>query len=170
MWTEENLYCQCGRPATWVRHTQFAGSHPFCSEHARQEADFGEGDPSYFFWKELRADQIAQKHKTAVDGYEGRLKLLCERVHLMRYDKVEKFYGYTETELRRQATNDRAKGRTQLADLLEDAANAARQQQERFGRIWALCEPHMGLDKDREAFSPEEVAIAERIGLDSEDE
>jgi endogenous inhibitor of DNA gyrase (YacG/DUF329 family) len=34
----------CSQPATWIRSTQFAGDHPFCEEHARQEKDFGEND------------------------------------------------------------------------------------------------------------------------------
>lgn len=143
MWTEENLYCECGKPATWVRHTQFSGSHPFCTDHAKQEEDFGKSDTSYFFWKELSADQVAPKHKTAVEGYEDLLQLLSERIHRMRYDKVEEFCRHTSAEFRKQAEGDRAKGRDQLAALLEEAAAAAEQQEKRLARIWALCKPHM---------------------------
>ncbi len=46
MRTEESLYCECGKPATWVRHTQFSESHPFCTEHAKKEDDVGKSDPS----------------------------------------------------------------------------------------------------------------------------
>jgi hypothetical protein len=42
----------CEEPATWIRHTQFAGSHPFCEEHAKLEADFYDSD-SYLDWEEL---------------------------------------------------------------------------------------------------------------------
>lgn len=41
----------CKKPASWTRCTQFAGDHPFCEEHARAEAGFGEND-SYEFWKQ----------------------------------------------------------------------------------------------------------------------
>lgn len=140
--SEDNLYCECGKPATWVRHTQFAGSHPFCAEHAKQEDNFGKSDPSYFFWKELPADKIAPIHKMAVEGYEDLSQLLCERIHRMRYDKVEEFYKHSAVELRQQAESDRVKGRIQLAALLEEAANTGEQQQQRFAHIWALCEPH----------------------------
>lgn len=143
MWNEDNLYCECGKPATWVRHTQFAGNHPFCSEHAKKEADFGQSDSSYFFWKELSPDKVAPEHKTAVEGYEDLPQTLCERIHRMRYDKVEEFYRHSAAELRRQAVGDRSKGRTQLATLLEEAADSAEHQQKQFARIWALCEPHM---------------------------
>lgn len=141
MWTEKP-YCECGEPATWVRHAQFSRSHPFCTDHAKQEDDFGKSNPPYFFWKELSADQIAPKHKTAVEGYEDSLPLLCGQIHRMRYDKVVEFYKHAATELRRQAVGDRARGRIQLAALLEEAAAAAEQQYQRFVRIWALCEPH----------------------------
>lgn len=45
----------CGTPgcfedAAWVRATQFAGKHYFCETHAKAQRNFGEDDPSYFFW------------------------------------------------------------------------------------------------------------------------
>lgn len=39
----------CGEPAVWVRHTQFAGNHPYCEDHAKLEEDFDEND-SYTYW------------------------------------------------------------------------------------------------------------------------
>lgn len=45
----------CGKPATWVRSTQFAGDHPFCEEHAKQESDFCDND-SYTFWYEVKGE------------------------------------------------------------------------------------------------------------------
>ena len=39
----------CDEPAVWVRHTQFAGEHPFCEHHAKMEEDFGVND-SYAYW------------------------------------------------------------------------------------------------------------------------
>jgi uncharacterized protein YydD (DUF2326 family) len=83
------------------------------------------------------------KHKTAVEGYENLLQLLSERVHRMRYDKVDEFYRYTAAELRKQAEGDRSKGRSQLAALLEETADITEQQRERFARIWTLCKPYM---------------------------
>ena len=37
---------ECGSPASWVRMTQFAGNHPYCGHHAKQEKDFGVDDNS----------------------------------------------------------------------------------------------------------------------------
>jgi len=39
----------CDEPAVWIRHTQFAGEHPYCEDHAKMEGDFGVND-SYAFW------------------------------------------------------------------------------------------------------------------------
>jgi predicted amidophosphoribosyltransferase len=144
MQNENNLYCcKCGKPATWIRRTQFAGDHPFCTECAKKEKNFGDSDPSYFDWKEVPADQIAPKHKTSVSGYDGSLQSLVEKVHRMRYDVVAEFYMLVAQELRKQATSDCEKENIQLAVLLEEAVNTANRQQEQFARIWRICESHM---------------------------
>ena len=44
---------ECDKPAVWTRHTQFAGNHPYCEEHAKKESDWNEND-SYTYWKEDR--------------------------------------------------------------------------------------------------------------------
>lgn len=41
---------ECGKPAEWIRSTQFAGEHPYCEEHARLESDFIDEPDSYSFW------------------------------------------------------------------------------------------------------------------------
>lgn len=42
----------CENQADYIRHTQFAGSHPLCEEHAKQEKDFMKDD-SYTSWQIL---------------------------------------------------------------------------------------------------------------------
>jgi hypothetical protein len=49
---EGDAYGDCGKPALYVRHTQFAGDHPFCMFHALAEPDFLEDD-SYKFWEKI---------------------------------------------------------------------------------------------------------------------
>ncbi len=44
--------CECEKPVAWYRHTQFAGSHPFCATHARSESDFRTRS-SYLFWERV---------------------------------------------------------------------------------------------------------------------
>lgn len=48
----EEVCSVCGKPVEWVRCTQFAGKHPYCEHHAKQEDDFGEDD-SYAYWEKL---------------------------------------------------------------------------------------------------------------------
>lgn len=43
---------ECNKTASWLRHTQFAGVHPYCEEHAKAETDFGQDD-SYTFWENV---------------------------------------------------------------------------------------------------------------------
>jgi hypothetical protein len=47
------LCLECEQPATWIRHTQFSGDHPFCEVHAQKEKDFGKENPSYFVWRRV---------------------------------------------------------------------------------------------------------------------
>lgn len=49
----EDRCCECGEPATWIRSTQFAGDHPYCTKHAHKEKDFGKND-SYGYWVKIK--------------------------------------------------------------------------------------------------------------------
>ncbi len=48
---------ECNEPAEWIRCTQFAGDHPYCDKHARQEKDFDDEPDSYSYWVEVKNDQ-----------------------------------------------------------------------------------------------------------------
>lgn len=48
-------YARCDKPASYIRHTQFSGSHPFCEEHAKEQKRFLKND-NYEFWEILKAD------------------------------------------------------------------------------------------------------------------
>jgi hypothetical protein len=61
---------ECGAVATWVRHTQFAGSHPYCDKHARLEPDFNEFD-SYAFWAAAEEQHSDKGYELGTqEGYE----------------------------------------------------------------------------------------------------
>jgi hypothetical protein len=49
---KDELCIDCHGIATWIRHTQFAGDHPFCDSHARIQPDFGNCD-STKDWEQL---------------------------------------------------------------------------------------------------------------------
>ena len=52
---------ECDEPAIWVRCTQFAGNHPYCSYHAFLESDFNDEPDSYQFWRKISSDQDTQQ-------------------------------------------------------------------------------------------------------------
>lgn len=90
----------------------------------------------------MSTSENAKRHPTTVDGWNGSLEELAQRIHRMRYDQVESFYRSVVTELQRQAKGDLARGRVQLSAKLEDAACLARQLEVKFVEIWEICEPH----------------------------
>lgn len=47
-----NAYDDCNEEASYIRHTQFAGSHPLCENHAKEDKDFMKSD-SYMYWTEI---------------------------------------------------------------------------------------------------------------------
>ena len=44
---------ECNEDATYIRNTQFAGDHPYCSKHAWLEEDFAIDD-SYTYWTRVK--------------------------------------------------------------------------------------------------------------------
>lgn len=48
-----NAYGSCDNDALFIRHTQFAGSHPLCELHAKEDKDFMKDD-SYQFWEKIK--------------------------------------------------------------------------------------------------------------------
>jgi len=47
-----NAYEDCTDNAVYIRHTQFAGSHPLCEKHASEDENFLKTD-SYQSWEKL---------------------------------------------------------------------------------------------------------------------
>jgi len=92
-------------------------------------------------------EEILKKHATAILGYDESQKALAQNIHRLRYDAVEKFYAETISELCRQASGDRRRGRHKLAAMLEQAMYNADEQRKLFKKIWTLCEPYMKDEK-----------------------
>lgn len=46
------MYENCDKEADYIRHTQFAGSHPLCTKHAQEDKEFLVND-SYTFWESI---------------------------------------------------------------------------------------------------------------------
>lgn len=78
-----------------------------------------------------------------IEGFEGTLEELAQRVGRMRYDKITEFLDYFEKELRRQENGDRERGRTKLAGMLDDAVGDIGNVRMKMERIYAFCKPFM---------------------------
>lgn len=46
---EHKICLECGSLAKYVRSTQFAGDHPYCEMHAKEESDFMQEDDSTYW-------------------------------------------------------------------------------------------------------------------------
>jgi hypothetical protein len=67
----------CGEKATWVRSTQFAGDHPFCDLHAKDESDFGKDD-SYVFWHPVEEDKMKMYMVETVSIFRHRYVVMAK--------------------------------------------------------------------------------------------
>jgi hypothetical protein len=77
---KEKLNCLesgCGKSAKYIRKTQFAGEHPYCETHAKQQSDFMQDNPSYQIWIELKEDNnIKGEHIEEIKFGPGGERLL----------------------------------------------------------------------------------------------
>lgn len=55
------LMCDTPEPAVYIRCTQFAGDHPLCEEHAKQDTDFMIDD-SYAYWVVIDQNIVSTVH------------------------------------------------------------------------------------------------------------
>jgi len=83
------------------------------------------------------------KHPWSVEGFDGTLDELAEAVGNMRYDKARDFLEYLADDLKRQADEDKAKGRTDLADKLYKTAETLYAARDSMDAVWKICEPQM---------------------------
>ncbi len=84
-----------------------------------------------------------KKHPTTIEGFDGTIEALAQRVGRMRYDKVAEFLDYFGKELKRQANGDRQRGRVKLADILDEMTETVKGLRFKMERIFALCKPFM---------------------------
>lgn len=91
----------------------------------------------------MAAKRKKEKHPTHVEGFDGTLEELAQKIYRMRYDKVAEFCAHARDELRRQAARDRELNHPILAGRLSSRAVGMNTERRGFESIWRLCEPHM---------------------------
>ena len=62
--TEQERCLECDGKAQYIRHTQFAGNHPFCSDHAWKQQFYEIDDQSDVYWSSI--DEVTQEHLEVV--------------------------------------------------------------------------------------------------------
>jgi len=80
-------------------------------------------------------------HPTHVQGLDARDT--AHEVAALRYDSAAHFLQWLAREYQMQASADRGRGRTQLADQLEVLAHGLQETADKMAGIFKLCAPHM---------------------------
>jgi hypothetical protein len=106
----------CPNPAIWYRVTQFSGEHPYCEEHAKKEADFGEGNSS-FFWTKM------SKESADLEGFQS-FKKPTKTIFIPSETSKEtpKPPGYHLADIKRGSLGEVSKIREEV-DELQDAVD-----------------------------------------------
>ncbi len=83
------------------------------------------------------------KHPDHVLGYNGTIEELAKAVGNMNYSKTEEFIGKLADDIKRQADDDFARGRINLAFNLYETANKLYDAKDKMNLVWKICEPFM---------------------------
>ena len=83
------------------------------------------------------------KHPTTVVGYTGSLEDLAKDIKNMRYDAFAEFLGYLAKQVKLEADQDLATGKTKLPLRLYAAQEHIYYAQEEIDSAWKISKPHM---------------------------
>jgi hypothetical protein len=78
-------------------------------------------------------------HKTEIKGYD--LQTLANEIGDLRYDALQKFLLCLALKLQKDALKDGKRGRTKLANQLDEASNNIEKSAEHIEKAWIICEP-----------------------------
>ncbi len=79
-------------------------------------------------------------HKTQIEGYN--LNDLAEKIGDLRYDTLQELLTQVALKIKKDATKDRSRGRTQLATQLEVASTNIENSAKNIQKAWIICEPY----------------------------
>jgi hypothetical protein len=78
-------------------------------------------------------------HKTKIEGYD--LQTLANEIGDLRYDALQEFLLCLALKLKKDSLKDRMRGRTQLANQLDEASNHIEKSVDSIEKAWIICEP-----------------------------
>jgi hypothetical protein len=82
-------------------------------------------------------------HPTTVEGFDGSLQVLGNRMAELRYDQLAALLFYFAQALLQESNRDRMRGRIKLSLMLTGAWSIARMLQLAFEGIFFFSAPHM---------------------------
>ena len=81
--------------------------------------------------------------KFTVEGFDGSLEELAEKLGDLRYDTLVEFLGHFSQKIRMDGAKDQAGERYQLASSLFQAADEIEVVKESINKAWDISEPFM---------------------------
>jgi hypothetical protein len=89
-----------------------------------------------------------EKHKRNVEGFDGSLEDLAEKLGDLHYEALAEFLDYFSKKIERDAQADEDRGRMKLSGSLLMASDELMHAQIYINNAWKISKPYM--DKDRE--------------------
>jgi hypothetical protein len=78
-------------------------------------------------------------HKTEIEGFA--IQELADKIGDLRYDTLNELLIKLATKIKKDALKDRNRGRTKLANQLDNAAKNIELSAENIDKAWVICEP-----------------------------
>lgn len=86
-----------------------------------------------------------EKHKTFVEGFDGTMEELAEKLGDLRYDTLVEFLDHFSKKIEKDGEKDKAGGRVKLANSLLDASLRIGFASEAIKKSWIHSKPYMKL-------------------------
>jgi hypothetical protein len=83
------------------------------------------------------------KHPRNIDGFNGTLDELAQKIENMQYDRTSKFIGSLADYTKIRADADKTKGREKLSSNLYEAVEELYKARDAFQKAWKICKPYM---------------------------
>jgi hypothetical protein len=76
-------------------------------------------------------------HKTKIEGYD--LQTLANEIGDLRYDALQEFLLCLALKLKKDSLKDNMRGRTKLANQLNEASNNIEKSVDSIEKAWIIC-------------------------------
>jgi len=88
-------------------------------------------------------EKSCDKHKKAVEKYDGTIEQLADDISNLHYETLEHFLDRLSGKLFLDSMNDTKGGRHKLAEALNKASEEVGKARKSVGEAWIISEPYM---------------------------